>query len=67
MASRKSRNIYFPKYFMAVRNNCINILVLHYNQRYVSVNGPPFSLGIYISAAPPLETFRHLYNIKKIG
>ena len=27
MASRKSRNIHVPKYFMAVRN-CINILVL---------------------------------------
>ena len=28
MASRKSRNIYIPKYFMAVRN-CISNLVLY--------------------------------------
>ena len=28
MASRKSRNVYIPKYFMAVRN-CINNFVLY--------------------------------------
>ena len=36
MASRKSRNIYISKYFMAVRN-CINIFVLSISANCVTV------------------------------
>ena len=47
MASRKSINIYFLKYFMAVRN-CINILVLHLLK--IRLCGPVSVSANYVTA-----------------